>query len=163
MFDLVHPDDLARSQQRAAEFDEGDPTYGMVNRWRRPDGGWVRLSWSPVHIDGQWYAHAIEVPDFLSVVTADGHTVSTADLPRRDTGSTTLNETDLDRDRLAELEAENASLWERVAEHDHLVAENAALLAYVTDLEDRLRALHVASDPSRFKRLTDEGAVHIEQ
>jgi PAS domain S-box-containing protein len=157
MFELIHPDDLARSQQRAAEFDEGDLTFGMVNRWRRADGGWVRLSWSPVNIDGQWYAHAIEVPDFLGVVTADGHTVTSADLPRHDTGRV-MNETDLDRDRLAELTAECEGLRERNGDLQRAIAELKADQAEVLAENARYRSTLDSVSMLTKRALDGEGA-----
>jgi PAS domain S-box-containing protein len=157
MFSLIHPDDLARSQQRAAEFDEGDPTYGMVNRWRRPDGGWVRLSWSPVNIDGQWYAHAIEVPDWVGVVTDTCENDDTGASPPDlsiDHGEP-MNETDLDRNRIADLEAECDGLRERLGDvererdearrvlREHSVLANALAAA----LSEQAGSLAAASDP----------------
>jgi PAS domain S-box-containing protein len=114
IYALVHPDDLAESQQRVEAFEQGQASYGYTNRWRTADGGWVRLSWSPVEVDGQWYGHAIEVPDWVGVdvspAVQDGADVG--DLPRLDHGEP-MNETELDQDRIAELTAECEGLRER--------------------------------------------------
>jgi PAS domain S-box-containing protein len=48
LYDLVHPDDLARTRRMAADQPADGAYFGFENRYRRADGGWVWLSWNVV-------------------------------------------------------------------------------------------------------------------
>jgi diguanylate cyclase (GGDEF)-like protein/PAS domain S-box-containing protein len=45
-FELVHPDDVAATQQQAARVMAGEMQRHFRNRYRRDDGGWVDIQWS---------------------------------------------------------------------------------------------------------------------
>ena len=62
-FDLVHPDDLAATQQEIEKLSQGIPTISFVNRFRCADGSWKWLRWTsyPEPESGLLYAIAREI------------------------------------------------------------------------------------------------------
>jgi len=60
--DLVHPDDVAATQDQISRLSEGQPTISFVNRFRTAEGGWKYLKWNayPEPVSGLLYAIARE-------------------------------------------------------------------------------------------------------
>lgn len=60
--ELVHPDDVARTQREAQRMVEVDGrVVGFENRYRHRDGRWVWLSWTATTAGGETYAVARDV------------------------------------------------------------------------------------------------------
>ena len=59
-FELMHPDDLARTREANAES-SGTEVVNFENRYRHKDGSWCWLLWSATKRDGCWYAIAKNV------------------------------------------------------------------------------------------------------
>ena len=58
-FELVHPDDLAKTQAEAVKLGEGNITSAFINRYRCPDGRWLSLAWSAIAEPGANLIYAI--------------------------------------------------------------------------------------------------------
>lgn len=60
-FDIVHPDDLIRTQSKADELGlkPGDPVYGFENRYLTKSGEYITLRWTTYVIWG-WYVGQVE-------------------------------------------------------------------------------------------------------
>ncbi|MEG3168087.1 PAS domain S-box protein [Sphingomonas sp. LB3N6] len=62
--DLIHPDDLAKTQVAWADATErGSPALRFDNRYRKKDGGWRWLSWVAVPDNGKVYCSARDITD----------------------------------------------------------------------------------------------------
>ncbi|MEG3124257.1 PAS domain S-box protein [Sphingomonas sp. GB1N7] len=62
--DLIHPDDLARTQDAWEDANErGAPALRFENRYRCKSGGWRWLSWVAVPDDGKVYCSARDITD----------------------------------------------------------------------------------------------------
>ncbi len=61
LFDLIHPDDLPRTQAVWEELKRGLPAPRFENRYRTKAGGWRWLSWVAVPDDGKVYCSARDV------------------------------------------------------------------------------------------------------
>jgi len=61
--ELIHPQDLKRSMEAAANMSAGEKLPPFVNRWLRKNGGWQTLSWTATpYVDGLCFAIAIPAP-----------------------------------------------------------------------------------------------------
>lgn len=61
IFELMHPDDVARSLDAFAEVQSGTPVLRFENRYLHADGAYRWLSWVVVPEDGKYYATAREI------------------------------------------------------------------------------------------------------
>src|SRR5690606_35564490 len=70
---LVHPDDLAGTQQSVLEVETrrpGDPVLGHINRYRHKDGSYRTLEWRAQRFGDRIYAVARDVSDRVAAEQA---------------------------------------------------------------------------------------------
>ncbi len=53
--DLIHPEDVDRTQGAFEQVNGGQPVLSFVNRYRRKDGGYEWISWHAVPEDGNFF------------------------------------------------------------------------------------------------------------
>jgi PAS domain S-box-containing protein len=61
LLDLVHPDDLSRTQQEVSQQAKGEKTLSFENRWKCKDGTFVDLSWKSVQVEDKMYGVARDI------------------------------------------------------------------------------------------------------
>lgn len=61
IFELIHPDDVAKSLEAFALVKRGEPVLNLENRYRHVDGGYRWLSWMVVPEGGKYYATAHDI------------------------------------------------------------------------------------------------------
>ncbi|MCF7794456.1 MAG: PAS domain S-box protein [Candidatus Cloacimonetes bacterium] len=62
-FDLIHPDDMEKTENEMKKLAEGQTTFEFENRYKHKDGGWRFLSWSALATkeDEKIYAVASDI------------------------------------------------------------------------------------------------------
>ncbi|MDM0109534.1 PAS domain S-box protein [Variovorax sp. J22R24] len=61
IFDLLHPEDLAKTREGFAELMDGKPAVNFINRYRCKDGGYRWLSWTGVPEEGRYYCSGRDI------------------------------------------------------------------------------------------------------
>jgi PAS domain S-box-containing protein len=64
--DLIHPEDIAQTQQAMLLLAKGQPIDELINRYRRKDGQWRWMEWRGTPRDGLVYASARDITDRLT-------------------------------------------------------------------------------------------------
>jgi PAS domain S-box-containing protein len=61
LFDLIHPEDVAKVQAGLRDVNDGEPVLHFESRFRRTDGDYRWLSWVAVSENGRFYCSARDV------------------------------------------------------------------------------------------------------
>lgn len=64
--DLIHPDDVAQTQQVMVSLAKGETVNELINRYRRQDGEWRWMEWRGTPRDGFVYASARDITERLN-------------------------------------------------------------------------------------------------
>jgi PAS domain S-box-containing protein len=146
---LIHPDDLAATQEEMEKLSQGHAVKRFKNRYRHKDGSWRTLLWwsSMLHDDGKVYAIAHDVTDIQETQERLELALQGAELGTWDwnipSGDVVFNArwAEMLGYRLDEIEP-NISSWEKLIHPDDLPHVRPLLEAHLSGSTDAYRAEH---------------------